>query len=72
MDYEQMDEWEQQQHDDAELIEKLEGFLRENHAEITIDLRDEGRSWTVNYVATLCISRGDREIASEIQRLPRT
>lgn len=71
MSYEQMDEWEQQQHDDGVFIEKLEAFLREHHAEIGVECRDESRSWAPDYVATLTISRGDREILSDWKHLPR-
>jgi hypothetical protein len=71
MDYDQMDEWEQQQHDDGEFLEKLEAFLREHYAELTVECRDEGRDWRPNYVATICVSRGDREILDGLSRLPR-
>lgn len=71
MDYEQMDEWEQQQHDDGEFLELLEAFLREHHAEIGIEVRDVGRSFMPDYEANLTVSRGDREIFSGSDKLPR-
>ena len=65
-------EREQQKQLDEKFISALELFLKAHKAEITVECRDEGRGWDIDYVATITISRDGREVIDSISSFPKS